>query len=302
MRMDGFGQRILHFAIFVPIWIFLNLAKCVPFQVRSRVGGALVQFASVTVQGIRKRIEGNIELVFPEMTREEVRVLRNRNTRMMGRTLTEILFNEDQLTHHVPFHVSGEGLEAIKSADEAGQGVILVSGHFGQWDATRIFLKEQGLETGAIYRPNNNTYYEPYFVRGIGAAGKPIFPKGADGLKGMIRHLRKGGRVAILADQHLDEGARLPLLGRPSMTTLSPAQLAIRHKALLVPVWSVRDDEGACMNILLEAPIPHGTPEEMMTTFNARLEVQVRAHPEQWLVAPRRWKKHGTHVYKKRSA
>jgi Kdo2-lipid IVA lauroyltransferase/acyltransferase len=301
MRMDGFGQRIVHFAIFVLIWVFLTLAKHVPFHTRSRLGGALVKFASVIVPGIRKRIEGNIVQVFPEMPQEEVRALLNRNTRTMGRTLTEILFNEDQLTHHFPFHVSGEGLDAIKSADEAGQGVILVSGHFGQWDATRIFLKEQGLETGAIYRPNNNIYYEPYFLRGIEAAGKPIFSKGADGLKGMIRHLRKGGRVAILADQHLNEGARLPLLGRPSMTTLSPAQLAIRHNALLVPVWSVRDDDAACVNILLEAPIRHGTPEEMMTVFNERLEAQVRAFPEQWLWAHRRWKNHGSHTYKTRS-
>ena len=236
------------------------------------------------------------------MPGDEVRTLRKRNARTMGQTLTEILFNEDQLKHHVPFHVSGEGFDAIRNADEKGQGVILVSGHFGQWDATRILLKEQGLETGAIYRPNNNIYYEPYFVRGIEAAGKPIFPKGADGLKGMIRHLKKGGRVAILADQHLDEGARLPLLGRPSMTTLSPAQLALRHNALLIPVWSIRDDDTDCVHILLEAPIPQDTPERMMTFFNERLEAQVRAHPEQWLWAHRRWKKHGSHVYKTRSA
>ena len=116
----------------------------------------------------------------------------------------------------------------------------------------------------------------------------------------MIRHLRSGGRVAILADQHLDEGASLPLLGRPSMTTLSPAQLALRHKALLVPVWAVRKDAVPSVEIIIEAPIDHSSAEQMMTEFNARLDAQVRAHPEQWLWAHRRWKKHGTHLNKLR--
>ena len=298
--MTSFWQRALHLLIFVPIWVFLTLARFVPFSARSKLGGSFVALAATALPSVRGRMEKNISLVFPELPVSKVRSLRKRNARTMGRTLTEILFNEDQLLHHPPYSVSGAGLEHLVAAKDKGQGVILVSGHFGQWDATRIYLKENGLETGAIYRPNNNPFYEPYFLRGIEAAGKPIFPKGADGLKGMIRHLREGGRVAILADQHLDEGARLPLLGRPSMTTLSPAQLALRHKALLVPVWAVRDDDTPAVHITIETPIPHSTAEEMMTEFNARLDAQVRAHPEQWLWAHRRWKKHGTHMLRSR--
>lgn len=288
--MSGVWQRIGHFGIFVPIWLFLVVARRVPFHVRSRLGGRFVGLAAAVLPGVRKRIEGNLRLIFPDLSGPQIKALRKRNAKMMGRTLTEILFNEDQLTHHVPFDVSGPGLAAIEEAAAEGLGAILVSGHFGQWDATRIMLKERGLDVGAIYRPNNNPYYEPYFLGGIEAAGKPIFPRGNDGLKAMIRHLRTGGRVAILADQHLDEGEVLPLLGRPSYTTLSPAQMALRHKAPLVPVWGIRDDEAGRVHVLLEEPIAHTTPAQMMTEFNARLEARVRANPEQWHWAHRRWK------------
>ena len=293
-------QNVAYFLVFVPIWLFLTLARIFPFQMRSKVGGQFVSTLAFILPGMRKRIQANIKLVFPELSQAELNRLSSANSVAMGRTLTEILFNEDQLSQHVTYTVNGEGLEAIHEAAKQSRPVILVSGHFGQWDATRIFLKEQGLDVGAIYRPNNNKFYEPYFLRGIEAAGKPIFPKGADGLKAMIRHLRSGGRVAILADQHLDEGASLPLLGRPSMTTLSPAQLALRHKALLVPVWAVRKDAVPSVEIIIEAPIDHSSAEQMMTEFNARLDAQVRAHPEQWLWAHRRWKKHGTHLNKLR--
>ncbi len=288
--MSGVWQRIGHFGIFVPIWLFLTIARRVPFNLRSRLGGRFVGFTAAVLPGIRKRIERNLALIFPDMSAADVKSLRQRNAYIMGRTLTEILFNEDQLTDHVPFEVSGPGLATIEDAAAQGKGAILVSGHFGQWDATRILLKERGLEVGAIYRPNNNPFYEPYFLRGIEAAGQPIFPRGNEGLKAMIRHLRKGGRVAILADQHLDEGAVLPLLGRPSYTTLSPAQMALRHKAPLVPVWGIRDDKAGIVRVVLEEPIAHSTPEEMMTAFNASLEARIRANPEQWHWAHRRWK------------
>ena len=288
--MIGFWQRLGHFGIFVPIWMFLFVARRVPFHRRSRLGGRFVGLAASVLPGVRKRIEGNLRLIFPDLSAAQIKALRKRNAGTMGRTLTEVLFNEDQLTQHVPYEVSGPGLSAIEQAAEKGIGAIIVSGHFGQWDAARIYLKERGLEVGAIYRPNNNPYYEPYFLRGIEAAGRPIFPRGADGLKAMIRHLRKGGRVAILADQHLDEGAVLPLLGRPSYTTLSPAQMALRNKAPLVPVWGIRDDDAGKVRVVFEDPIAHTTPEQMMTEFNARLDARVRANPEQWHWAHRRWK------------
>jgi KDO2-lipid IV(A) lauroyltransferase len=288
--MKRLAQHIAYLAIYIPIVAFLTLSRLVPLARRSLLGGRLIGFAAQIFPSVRKRIQVNLKLIFPDMSGAERVSLGHRNAVTMGRTLTEILFNEDQLTEHDPFDVSGNGLEAVHSAKAEGRGLIFVSGHFGQWDAARIYLKEQGLEVGAIYRPNNNPYYEPHFLRGIEAAGKPIFARGPEGLKAMIRHIRSGGWVAILADQHLDEGAVLPFLGRPSYTTLSPAQMALRYNAALVPVFGVRDDVAGRVRIVFEEPIPPTTAEEMMTDFNARLEAQIRAHPEQWLWAHRRWK------------
>lgn len=283
--------RFGHLLAFAPIGGFLALARRVPYQRRSRLGRAFGRTAFALVPSFRRRILTNLALIFPNMPEPERRALARRSAASIAATLTEILFNEDQAKHHVPFDLSGPGLDAIRASDAAGKGAVIVSGHFGQWDAVRHALKEAGLETGAIYRPNNNPYYEPHFLRGIEAAGQPIFPRGPDGLKAMLRHLKRGGRVAILADQHFDEGVQLPLLGRPSWTTLSPAQMALRNEVPLVPVWGVRDDARGRVSVIFDAPIDPGTPEEMMTAFNARLGAQILAHPEQWHWAHRRWKR-----------
>ncbi len=293
--MRSLSTYLGEFFVFLPIWVFLRLAGLVPFQMRSRLGGSFVAMGAGTLAGVRKRIEGNLHLIFPDLPDDQITTLRQRNARNMGRTLTEILFNADHVTQHVPHLVEGPGLDAIRKAAQDGRGAVIVSGHFGQWDAVRLVLKEAGLETGAIYRPNNNRFYEPHFLRGIRAAGEPIFPKGPDGLKAMLRHLRAGGRVAILADQFLEEGATLPLLGRPSKTTLSPAQMALRNKVPLVPVWGIREDHVPQVRVIFEDPIPPSDPETMMADFNARLGAQVTAHPDQWLWAHKRWKLRGTH-------
>lgn len=288
--MSAALKTLGYLATFAPIYLFLTLARLVPFRTRSSVGGALMGIAARVMPRAQARIGTNLALIYPDMPKAQRDKLVVRNAATMGRTLTEVLFNEDQITDHVPYSVSGPGLEAIRAAAAEGKGAILVSGHFGQWDAARIYLKSEGLEVGAIYRPNNNPYYEPYHLRGITAAGAPIFSRGRDGTKEMLRHLRQGGRVAILADQHLHAGTVLPFMGYPAMTTLSPARMALRFKAPLVPVWGIRDDAKGCVNIVFEAPIAEGTPEDMMTTFNTLLAQRIHDHPEQWLWAHRRWK------------
>ena len=45
--------------------------------------------------------------------------------------------------------------------------------------------------------------------------------------------------------------------------------------------------------VVLEAPVPHGTPEAMTQALNDSLEAQVRAAMEQWLWVHRRWKRRG---------
>ena len=62
---------------------------------------------------------------------------------------------------------NGEGFETLKEAKSNGQGAIIVSAHFGQWEAIRHHLAENNMETGAVYRKNNNPLYERLFLKSI---------------------------------------------------------------------------------------------------------------------------------------
>ncbi|MEM7491047.1 MAG: lysophospholipid acyltransferase family protein, partial [Pseudomonadota bacterium] len=96
------------------------------------------------------------------------------------------------------------------------------------------------------------------------------------------------GFMALLMDQHVYEGVPIPFLGVPAMTSLSAAELALRHDVPLVPAFAPW--EGDAPRPIVEAPIPPSDPETMMRDFNDRLSSWVERHPSQWHWLHRRWK------------
>jgi KDO2-lipid IV(A) lauroyltransferase len=106
----------------------------------------------------------------------------------------------------------------------------------------------------------------------------------------MVRFLRSGGMLGLLMDQHMGAGEELQFMGRPAMTALSAADLALKYGALVVPTYAVRRPGGLDFDIIIEQPIPHGTPQAMTQAINDSLDRLVRAHPDQWFWIHRRWK------------
>ena len=104
-----------------------------------------------------------------------------------------------------------------------------------------------------------------------------------------MRHLKAGGLLVLLFDQHA-AGEAIDFLGQPALTALSAAELALRYKADLIPFYGTRNPDGLSFSVELEAPIAHTTPLQMTTELTRSLEARVRAHPGQWFWIHRRWK------------
>lgn len=285
------NARLSYLISFAPIYVFLKLARLVPFRRRVALGGALAGLALRHFPPARKRVLANLSRIYPEMDAADALTQCRAIGQQLGRSLTEILFGTEHQTRHLPFQVSGPGLDAIRAAHADGKPILLVSAHFGQWDAARMYLRDGlGIEVGALYRPNNNPYYEPYLAEGAAASGTPLVPKGRDGFRMILKHLKGGGAFAIMADQYHFSGAVLPFMGADARTALTPAELALRYKAPLVPCFGIRRDAEGHIEVVFEDPIQADTPEEMMRVFNDRATARIKADPDQWLWPHRRWK------------
>jgi KDO2-lipid IV(A) lauroyltransferase len=146
------------------------------------------------------------------------------------------------------------------------------------------------MAVAALYRPQSNRYFDVHFAATIRAISEPLFARGRRGLAELVKHLRKGGMVGMLIDQHFSSGTPLDFLGRPAMTSLSAAEMALKYNCLLVPVYGIRLPDGLHFDLLVEDPIPHSNTHSMTQALNDSLAEQVRLRPDQWFWVHRRWK------------
>lgn len=269
--------------------VFLRFIRLFPMAWRSKLGGGALGFLIANMRAPKARIDINLRNVFPDIAPLERRKITKDVGRTVGRTLTEILNNDIYSQQSHLFHASGAGLQTILDAHEQGKGVILVSSHFGQWDAPRHFLKRHGIEVGAVYRPSNNPYFDKLFLRQLQQGGKPIFAKGRRGTMAMVKHLRSDGSVIILVDQKYSKGEYLDFLGHKTRTSLAAAELSLRYKIPMVPVYGIRRTDSLEIDVEFEAPIPPSDPETMMQAANNSLAARVRENPGQWYWLHQRW-------------
>jgi len=277
---------------YMPLWSMLTVSRWRAFETRSaalgRAAGGVMRWFPIA----RRRFNREVKRVFPDMTRHERNSLRRRMGQNMGQTLFEIYHNAEFHTRLNRFHVSGPGLAAVEAAQAIGKGAIIVSGHFGQWEAVRASLKARGIEVGAVYRRQSNRHYQRRLLAGIEAGGLPILETGRVGTKALVRHLRAGGVVAILLDEKHPDGAKLPFLGHPALTSLAAAQLALKYDLPMVPAYGTRIGDGSDFSVEYEEPITHSDAETMTQVFNDSLSARIRAHPDQWYWLLNRW--HGS--------
>ncbi len=261
-----------------------------PYRWRVPLCGWVMARVIAPVAGYDRRVRDNLALILPDLPMAEVRRLSVRVPDNVGRTLIEIYSGAEFVARTTATPLTGPGVAALDAAHAAGRPVILVTGHFGNYDASRAALIARGFRVGALYRPMRDAQFNAHYLNAISGIGTPVFPRGRQGLGQMVRFLRGGGMLGMLIDQHMGHGAALTFFGHPAKTALSAAELALKYDALVVPTYGLRRPDGLTFDIIIEAPIPHGTPEAMTQALNDSLEALVRQHLDQWFWIHRRWK------------
>ncbi len=187
--------------------------------------------------------------------------------------------------------VNGEAIAALQAK---GDPSLFFGGHFANWEVGPTTIhRMMGSALLSIYRAANNPWVDRLQRRGLRA--RQAVAKGAPGGRELIRHLRRGGHVAMLVDQKLNDGIAVPFFGREAMTAPAIARLALQFACPIVPV-RVERLVGARFRFTVEPPLAivdtgdaAADVPAAMTRVNAVIEAWVRARPEQWLWLHRRW-------------
>lgn len=201
----------------------------------------------------------------------------------------------------------GPGRQAGWSAFNSGRPVLMVGGHFGNWEVANSVFGLYGVSMGMIARDLDNPYLHEWFKRFRESTGHRMFSK--DGAsEQMLPLLARGGHVGLLCDQ--DAGPRglfVDYFGKPASTFKSIALAALEYRALICvggairlpdnfhgdhtvgPAWS--RFELICEEVIDPETIDSLDPVgEITRRYTAALERLVRRAPEQYFWVHRRWK------------
>ena len=268
----------------------IGTALLLPYTLRVPLMGWLASRVIAPLVGWRKRIRANLAHVRPDLGRDAVEKLCRDVPNNVGRTLIEIYSGADFVDRAQRADITGPGLAALGGARDAGRPVILVTAHFGNYDAARAALIARGHNMGALYRAMSNPWFNDHYVAAISRIGTPMFEQGRRGMSQMVRHVKGGGVLGILTDLNAYGGARLDYFGKPALTSLVTAELALKFNAALIPVYSRRKANGMDFEIIVQEEIVQSDAETMTQQVNDGLEALVRENMGQWFWIHRRWK------------
>jgi len=281
---------LVNFLLDLPVRGFFGLLSLLPYRARLRAAGSVAAHVLAPLFGANRRIVKNLAHVWPDLDRATARRLCHEVSDNSARLMVESFSTRDFLKHARAARLGGDGKETLLHALSANRPVVLVTGHFGNYQVLRVLLMERGFATAAIYRPMNNAYTNARYIRHMNELAGPNLPRGMKGTRAMLSHLKKGGAVLLLNDQAAFEGKKLRFLGKPALTMTSAAEFALRFDALLIPYYGIRQKNGVDFDVVIEPPIPHSSPIGMSQALNDSLERMVKAHPGQWFWIHRRWK------------
>lgn len=179
----------------------------------------------------------------------------------------------------------------------AGEGIVVVTGHLGNWELAGAYLAQRGVPLSAVVKRQRNTRFDTWIAgtrRRLGM--ESVYMDDARVLPAL---LARGRTVVLVADQDArSRGLPVTFLGRPASTFRGPARLALRTGAPLVFASLVRQGDRYRMTAEAvrdradaRAASSAGEAElEFTRRWVVALEGRVREAPEQYFWFHRRWK------------
>jgi Kdo2-lipid IVA lauroyltransferase/acyltransferase len=198
----------------------------------------------------------------------------------------------------VQFNARDENVRLLCS----GRPVIIVSGHYGNWEVAIGTFGMFGFPMGVVARDLDNPYLHRWFVKFRQQTGHRLISKKGGGAD-MLATLERRGHLALMGDQDAGStGLFVDFFGKPASTFKSIALVALEYRAYLTVGYAIRlpDDFeksrwvryeiGNADIIDCEQYTGPNAVREITQRFTTALEKAVARAPEQYFWLHRRWK------------
>lgn len=277
--------------------LLVGFLRLLPERVAFRLGEGLGWLVGVVFRVRWRVVLEHLEIAFPERSPAWRRSMARASFRHIGResVATFLLGRMDQA--EIRDRTEVVGYQAMKEAWKEGRGLIVLTGHFGNWEMGGASIAAHGIPVDVVAQRQRNPLFDKDLIANRNRLGMKVIERG-EAPKKVLRTLRNGGAVGIVGDQNVRRGGVfVDFFGKPASTARGTALFALRT--------------GAPLYLGMARRLP-GFPQRYRVTFEAvdivatgdlekdvllltqahtaHLERQVRTAPEQYFWQHRRWK------------
>ena len=293
---------VVDYAVYHVVRLLVTVLRALPFKMALRVADGLAWLANKLDARHSRVARENLIRAFPgRYSEKQLDALVAAVYRHFCRMLIEIvhidrIINTLNWRDHLEYASEREARLCV-GAMLGGRSVLMVTGHFGNWEVSSYLQGMLGFRGYAIARPIDNPYIDVWLRKWRQATGQRVLAKKGD-FDRIEEVLKKGGILATLGDQ--DAGARglfVSFFNRPASTHKAVALLAIEHKTLMIVTGTARIGDNLNYRVYVEDvidPLEYDDRKDAVSAiterFTAALERIIRRHPEQYFWLHRRWK------------
>jgi KDO2-lipid IV(A) lauroyltransferase len=281
---------------FWPLWVGIVLMRLIvllPQSLRMAIGRGIGRLVQRFAKDRNKVVKKNIDLCFPELSKEERATIVTRHFESLGMSVIELgmvwMLSDAEIQRLIKI----EGQENIQAALEAGKGALLFTGHMASAEFTGRATKPLLPPIAAMYRPSNNPFTDQVMRRCRMNVADTLITK--TGIRQLLKSLKANEVVWYAADQaYTGKGmAVVPFFNQPAATNTAVSSICRLSKTPLVPFFPYREDNGKSYRVEFLPELenfPSGDDVADATRLNKLLEDNIRKAPEQYYWVHRRFK------------
>lgn len=295
------GRRLRHWLEYGALRLVTGVLGALPLAVAMRISVAVAGLVIRLARPIRRIGLTNLAIAFPEKSAAERAEILRASYRNLGRMVAECAHLGE---------LTAENIRATVVPDDgpiwtnevlphlASQGVLILTGHFGNWEMCAYAYGLFGHPVSLVHQTIKNPLVDDYVERMRSGGGTRLFRK-QEAARAVLRALKERALVVLPLDQNQSRraGIFVDFFGLPANTSDGLARIALRTGAPIYPAFLLRDGESARHRIVFLPRVEiasmadrDSAARELTQRCTAVLEAMIRTHPDHWLWTHKRWR------------
>jgi KDO2-lipid IV(A) lauroyltransferase len=267
----------------------LKSIEWAPLPVAAWLARRYVALLDLALPRLRRAAYRNLEFALPEA---DPKAVANSVFDSLGRVLLAFAKFPRIRQQDLPRWIRCEGLEHFENARRAGRGVLIATGHLGNWELSAFAHAWITGPMHVVVRPLDNPRIDRLFQRRRELSGNHVISK-REIARPILKALAANEAVGILIDHNQAEGAGVftDFFGVPACADAGFARIAAHSGAVVIPgfaLWAAKERRYVLRfypPVLIEGDVVRDTAR-----LQRALEGVIREHPGEWLWIHRRWK------------